>query len=56
MAGSLLIELACPACAMGQADGEPSGVLLIAALVLLPLAAATLAGLVIGRLLRRWRT
>lgn len=52
MAGSAFIELACPACATGQDDG-PSGVVLIGALVLLPLAAALVAGLVILRLLRR---
>jgi hypothetical protein len=52
VAGSAFIELACPACATGQDDG-PSGALLVGALVLLPLAAALVAGLVILRLLRR---
>jgi len=54
MAGSAFIELACPACAMGQTDGGSGGLLFVAALVLLPVCAAAVAGLVIGRLLRRW--
>lgn len=54
MVGSELVALACPTCAMGEADSGASGLLFIAALILLPVCAATVAGFVIGRLLRRW--
>jgi hypothetical protein len=50
----VFIGLACPSCAVGQ-SGEASGLLLVGALVLLPLGAAAVAGLVIGRLLKRWQ-
>jgi len=51
--GSAVSGLACPACVTGQTDGGASGPIFVALLILLPLAAATVAGLVIGRLLRR---
>ncbi|HKE13897.1 MAG TPA: hypothetical protein VKB80_03455 [Kofleriaceae bacterium] len=54
MAGAGFLGLACPTCAMGQEGGGASGLLFIGALILLPLCAAAVAGLVIGRLLRRW--
>jgi hypothetical protein len=51
----MLLALACPSCALGQGRDGADGVVLVAALVLLPLAISILAGLVIGRAVRRHR-
>ena len=52
----MLVSLAaCPSCALGQGRDSADGVLLVAALVLLPLVASIVAGLVIGRAVRRHR-
>lgn len=52
----MLVSLAaCPSCALGQGRDGADGIFLVAALVLLPLAVSLIAGVVIGRAVRRHR-
>lgn len=51
----LAASAACPSCALGQGTDGADGVALVAALILLPLAISIIAGVVIGRAVRRHR-
>jgi len=49
------LAAACPSCALGQGRDGADGIWLVAALILLPLLASIVAGIVIGRAVRRHR-
>lgn len=50
---AIALMAACPSCAVGQGRGASDDLALVLALILLPLAAAGVAGFLIGRMLRR---
>ena len=45
----------CPSCALGQGQGGSDSLVVVAALVLLPVAVGLVTGLLIGRMLKRLR-